>query len=777
MLSDCFEVKTMVLIYLLSYVLLINQCSTINITRVVDEYIAVCGELICEKGKLPLIRPLLSSSKRHPFCDDCSCEISCVTQGNCCPDLFLSLRLNCTKTNIVEGPALNVPILMIDSCPENSTMEEKQNCMVSEDRAIAMQSTPVTSQNTSLVYRNIDCLRCNNENTDDAMAWQLKIECTYSEMADLNFLSSYGEIVEQADKHNCSITHVDVTKHLIEPRRCIIDSKSDAHSEIRSCNVSGTWKHYDPDIDVACQTYDHTFYLFKNVFCYICNPPYYHGNLISKCNVTGLWKDFSENLEKACYETQSSPVTGEFKNIYCYMCNVPNLLLKKNKYIHLQDVIVDVKDKILSVDKFKLEFKIRRLSLQQIIDTITNRHGIKQEPSLPELPLPTLKQVPSLPEPMPTLTQDVNYNDPIDSNFTNKNYTDNNTKMLNIYTKYFALTGKAHFCHNHSVFTDLDECNCNEHCGVQTFHNQKCCIDKLFTRTTMCTEDKYSWDRRRFLVYDGCNKSTNKLLQELCHRQLDDTIFSYLPSTFHGGYSNIHYKNIFCLFCDKEKKSRTFFKTNMKNGVTLWDFEISCDTYIPLYYHVSLERFIRFAQKNGCNIDLKPLGDECERNIYNNKCNTSGNLLTEDPDITWACEHLNVPPGKRNEFCIMCNPMDKTTRFISTCNETGLWDTYDNQIEEYCIQMPLIEYHVPYKNIFCMQCNGITEYNVPDTPTTYSPTCMENANGTRCSADIEESISKATFRLLFSLIRFNKQSNKKERKCKVKQIYNNFEVN
>lgn len=184
MLSDCFEVKTMVLIYLLSYVLLINQCSTINITRVVDEYIAVCGELICEKGKLPLIRPLLSSSKRHPFCDDCSCEISCVTQGNCCPDLFLSLRLSCTKTNIVEGPALNVPILMIDSCPENSTMEEKQNCMVSEDRAIAMQSTPVTSQNTSLVYRNIDCLRCNNENTDDAMAWQLKIECTYSEMAD-----------------------------------------------------------------------------------------------------------------------------------------------------------------------------------------------------------------------------------------------------------------------------------------------------------------------------------------------------------------------------------------------------------------------------------------------------------------------------------------------------------------------------------------------------------------------------------------------------------------
>jgi hypothetical protein len=69
----------------------------------------------------------------------------------------------------------------------------------------------------------------------------------------------------------------------------------------------------------------------------------------------------------------------------------------------------------------------------------------------------------------------------------------------------------------------------------------------------------------------------------------------------------------------------------LKNGVTWWDFEISCDTYIPVYYHVSLERFIRFAQKNGCNIYLKPLGDECGRNIYSNKCNTCGNLLTEDP--------------------------------------------------------------------------------------------------------------------------------------------------
>jgi hypothetical protein len=282
----------------------------------------------------------------------------------------------------VEGSALNVPILMSDSCPVNTTMEEKQKCMVSEDRAIAMQSIPVTSQKTSLVYRNIDCLRCNNENTDDAMAWKLKIECTYIEMADLIFLSSYGEIVEQADKYNCSISYVDVTKHHIEPRRCIIDSKSDAHVGIRSCNVSGTWKHYDPDIDVACQTYDHKFHLFKNVFCYICNPPSYHGNLISRCNVTGLWKDFSELLEKACNETQSSPVTGEFKNIYCYMCNVPNFLLRKKKFIHLQDVIVDIKDKTFSVDKFESEFKIRQLSLQQIIDTLTNRHGIKQVPSL-----------------------------------------------------------------------------------------------------------------------------------------------------------------------------------------------------------------------------------------------------------------------------------------------------------------------------------------------------------------------------------------------------------
>ena len=97
----------------------------------------------------------------------------------------------------------------------------------------------------------------------------------------------------------------------------------------------------------------------------------------------------------------------------------------------------------------------------------------------------------------------------------------------------------------------------------------------------------------------------------------------------------------------------------------------------------------------------------------------------------------------------------------------SLWDTYGDQIEEYCIQMPLIENHVPYKNICYRQCNGITEYNVTDQPSTTTPTCLQNANDTQCYSDInEENISKATI-IIFTFKIWQT----------AKQIYNNIDVN
>jgi hypothetical protein len=65
---------------------------------------------------------------------------------------------------------------------------------------------------------------------------------------------------------------------------------------VSSCNVSGMWKEYDEDIDFACQTYKNKHKFFKNIFCYICNPPVTSGEISRIINITflflGVFNDF-----------------------------------------------------------------------------------------------------------------------------------------------------------------------------------------------------------------------------------------------------------------------------------------------------------------------------------------------------------------------------------------------------------------------------------------------------------------------------------------------------
>ena len=91
---------------------------------------------------------------------------------------------------------------------------------------------------------------------------------------------------------------------------------------IKECNVTGTWTEYDPDVDIACQTYDNKCNkLFKNVFCYVCNPPQSTGRVLNSCNNTGLWERNNENIEKGCNLSRKTTLNFPFKNFYCYLCN------------------------------------------------------------------------------------------------------------------------------------------------------------------------------------------------------------------------------------------------------------------------------------------------------------------------------------------------------------------------------------------------------------------------------------------------------------------------
>jgi hypothetical protein len=59
--------------------------------------------------------------------------------------------------------------------------------------------------------------------------------------------------------------------HTMAPRICSNVPRN--HILIDNCNVIGTWKRYDKDINFACNTFENDLKFYKNIFCYLCNPP------------------------------------------------------------------------------------------------------------------------------------------------------------------------------------------------------------------------------------------------------------------------------------------------------------------------------------------------------------------------------------------------------------------------------------------------------------------------------------------------------------------------
>jgi hypothetical protein len=79
---------------------------------------------------------------------------------------------------------------------------------------------------------------------------------------------------------------------------------------IDECNVTGTWSTYDYDIDWACNGFQLPFEIYKNVFCFICNPPLTDQDIItSTCNQTGDWLQKTDAIENACFMYNESSAT------------------------------------------------------------------------------------------------------------------------------------------------------------------------------------------------------------------------------------------------------------------------------------------------------------------------------------------------------------------------------------------------------------------------------------------------------------------------------------
>ena len=92
-------------------------------------------------------------------------------------------------------------------------------------------------------------------------------------------------------------------------------------------------------------------------------------------------------------------------------------------------------------------------------------------------------------------------------------------------------------------------------------------------------------------------------------------------------------------------------------------------------------------------------GVQCIKSIFNPK---SYNTLLADVSATWDCDiHFYSLQNIESAPCQI---------YISTCNETGLWENYDSFIERAC-WLYFAPYQATYRNPFCAICNGYDPNN------------------------------------------------------------------
>ena len=722
----------------------------------IEQYFLVCGfDYLCDSSLWwTFIQPTTEYREQTNQCPECFCDDKCLSRGDCCPDLYFSLpNQTCTSTTIMnythnfEIERRTSHYSIVSSCPPGSDPNITSICMADMEDVEKMTIPVVTSRAFPLTYKNQYCAECNHEHVDSLYIWPLSIECVF--FADFNFLSSYTEIVNQVKERYCYVRYTPPEPNLV--RGCLQDTRPSV-SVIDSCNQTGTWETYDPVIEQACESmYSVQYRWYKNIFCYMCNPPkVLTQKIIDVCNDTGLWFPDDNTLNFRCMFEGVSPYTKPFKNIFCYLCNRIN-----TKTVSYLEADVNI-----------IEFPFKNKENENKNENMTN---IENE-----------------------------YVYEININSIRYNY------MVEFYRKMGFINVKTHrrfvpnvtslayqsvatfprdmFCRNQvplqhflDKFVQARSCSCEDNCMFHDFSKGTyvpCCEYTGLELPTTCigrrgiAKTRIPYDFR-YLVVSGCQKSytsNTNMIRDRCENDAPSDLLSYLPLT--DTTSNVQYSNTDCYVCREIFKFANgdpgaeagFLNLGQNHLYAVpWNVRITCPTILETGHHVYVYDIIKLAEELGCMVDLIPYtnannvtpvsvssddsdiasrynGDSSNGSTANvikwtptvcqsisvpsypgwEACNATGHWRLEDPDVRYACENTSYGQlmeyfGYKNIYCYMCNPKTPfKENVISTCNETGVWLVYDPDVEYACENFPrvCVTRNNRFKNVFCEICNS-----------------------------------------------------------------------
>lgn len=737
--------------------------SDFDSTHVLFQSILFCGtDIICNKSLLTLFDIPDQMESGTTKCGVCSCSEHCFKSSirNCCPDIFFRYGLlECRDVHLLSNVTHAQEV--VASCPKGTGLHLSMECTKERSKAGILRNPPVTSSMTNISYMNKYCAKCNT--ASNLKEWSVMFGCP--KPVDLNYLSSYQDIIDHAIVQSCNILFSSPNSS----RNCSILS-----SEIvASCNVSGSWVNYDKHMDQACHSsYYAPMGIFKNIFCAICNPPEFQDNLmIEKCeNSTTTYKE-------ACSFLPLQEASFPYKNYFCSACN--------NHYNHTPyytDVKLGSVNEFYEKDghhpfQFTIEFTYNTGNVNQYIKEVLKTPNVEHNDPSPsgdehrhrkQDQAQRLLEAPN----MPTSK---------DSTSTVQVPTINITNLIR---KSFAFSGHGTcapgLLPNYTIPLQKP-CSCTVGCIFD------CCDDFALRQPWTCIDDRYNRDGtdKDYLAIGGCTVNSN--MAHLCTGGNISQIYQAFPVTSINKYK-VTYANIFCYFCNQivSDEYDANIAENALHDLYIWPLNVKCSTYVNYRNFGSLLSLMNYINRTSCTIGFVPIvnASKCtDAGVTDgtiNACDLFTAWLPIDEDIRAACEYSEIfrfPQIKmddiiyKNKFCTICNAIGITENSCSDFPEKS-------SIVKACKEFPDVNVCSPYKNMFCEICIN----NGTDSPC-YEVLEIESSDGdgrTIPTTSPDPPPDFGTFRSTFTLADYDRYSTvikkNKKVKCHHSQIFDDFQV-
>ncbi|XP_060606745.1 uncharacterized protein LOC132759038 [Ruditapes philippinarum] len=218
---------------------------------------------------------LNTSSPNDKCCGQCSCdETTCDVSDSCCVEtlgkstLKTGTKMTCLYpqlkpfTDPVDYPDSEWHYKMFTTCPDvkEINIDLIDKCEHSDNYTDITTKVPVTDEKTLFIYKNQYCAYCHNASDKDLHHWDANVWCFKSILKLKGIRTAVTEIFAA---ESCN---------LVYKRPKFLTPNYECKMVISTCNVTGLWEIYDPDIEAGCAAYSTIYnFRYRNVFCYLCN--------------------------------------------------------------------------------------------------------------------------------------------------------------------------------------------------------------------------------------------------------------------------------------------------------------------------------------------------------------------------------------------------------------------------------------------------------------------------------------------------------------------------